>query len=103
MVQRWFKAEDTFVATRGDGTEEFVAKGATKPESDELVIRDQKGSGTLFRPLDLGENEKPPAKSAPAKPVGKGSLDGSDPAGLQAVGEHGPADDGRLAAGVRLD
>ena len=63
MAQRWFTATDTFVATRDDGTEEFVAKGATKPGSDELVIRDQRGTGTLFRPLDVGdEDEKPVAK-----------------------------------------
>jgi hypothetical protein len=62
---RWFKADDTFVATRDDGTEEFVAKGDTKPENDELVIRDQDGSGTLFRPLDPGEAQD--AKTVKAK------------------------------------
>jgi hypothetical protein len=62
---RWFKAEDTFVATRSDGSEELVKEGATKPESDELVIRDQKGSGTLFRALDSGEAQD--AKTVKAK------------------------------------
>jgi hypothetical protein len=66
MAQRWMKAADTFVAMLDDGTQAFVTKGDTLPDSHELVKRDQQGSGALFRPLDAGEEEAPP-KSGPAK------------------------------------
>jgi hypothetical protein len=59
------QAQDTFIAVLGDGTERFVAKGEVFPDGHELVKRDQAGTGTLFRPLDLGEDEKAPAKSQP--------------------------------------
>ena len=61
------QAQDTFIAVLGDGTERFVAKGEVFPDGHELVKRDQAGTGTLFRPLDLGEDEKAPAKSRSAK------------------------------------
>lgn len=64
MAVRWFKAQDTFVATLKDGSEVFVAKGDLKEESHELVKRDQAGTALLFAPLDPAE---PPPKSAPAK------------------------------------
>jgi hypothetical protein len=76
------QAQDTFVAVLADGTERFVAKGEVLSDKHELVVRDQKGSGTLFRPLDLGDGDKAPAKSeakaekaAPVKP-GKGQPGG---------------------------
>lgn len=61
------QAQDTFVAELKDGVMRFVQKGEVFPDSHELVKRDQAGAGVLFRPLDLGEGEKAPAKSAPAK------------------------------------
>lgn len=61
------QAQDTFVAVLKDGTERFVQKGEVFPDSHELVKRDQDGAGQLFRPLDLGDEEKAPAKSEPAK------------------------------------
>ena len=84
MAQRWFKATDTFVAALKDGTEMFVAKGDTLPDSHELVKRDLAGSKTLFKPLDDGEDEKAPARSQPkaepvkaaAAPAGKGQSGG---------------------------
>jgi hypothetical protein len=67
MAQRWFKAQDTFVAVLGDGSQAFVSKGDTLPDSHELVKRDLGGSKTLFRQLDTGEEDEAPAKSEPAK------------------------------------
>jgi hypothetical protein len=79
------QAQDTFVAELKDGTIRRVTKGEVLPDRHELVKRDLEGSGTLFRDLDLGEDEKPPAKSDPdpdekeaepvkaaARPVAKG-------------------------------
>lgn len=60
------QAQDTFVAELKDGTIRRVTKGEVLPDRHELVKRDQDGAGTLFRRLDLGEDE-PPAKSGPAK------------------------------------
>jgi len=61
------QAQDTFVAQLGDGSDRLVTKGEVFSDSHELVKRDQDGSGVLFRPLDLGDDDaKPPAKS-PAK------------------------------------
>lgn len=59
------QAQDTFVAELKDGTIRRVTKGEVLPDRHELVKRDMEGSGTLFRDLDLGEDEKPPAKSEP--------------------------------------
>ena len=59
------QAQDTFVAVLNDGTERLVAKGEVLPDSHELVKRDAKGAGLLFRPLDLGEE---PPKAAPPAP-----------------------------------
>lgn len=64
VAQRWFRAKDTFVAGLADGSEVFVAKGDTKPESHELVQRDLAGAGVLFAPLD---EDKPAAKPRGAK------------------------------------
>lgn len=64
---QWMKAQDTFIAVLGDGTERLVAKGETLPANHELVKRDAKGSGQLFRPLDAGEEEQQPAKPARAR------------------------------------
>jgi hypothetical protein len=58
------QAQDTFVALLDDGSERLVAKGEVLPDSHELVKRDQKGSGTLFRPLNL-EGDDAPAKARP--------------------------------------
>jgi|HubBroStandDraft_2_1064218.scaffolds.fasta_scaffold128048_3 hypothetical protein len=60
MPQRWMRAQDTFVAQLGDGTQAFVTKGDTLPDTHELVKRDADGSGILFKPLDEPE-EAPPA------------------------------------------
>ena len=67
-------AQDTFVAVLGDGTERFVAKGEVLPDGHELVKRDQAGSGTLFRRLDLGEEEAAAAAPRPraARAAAKG-------------------------------
>ena len=62
----WHKAQDTFIAVLDDGTERLVTKVETLAGNHELVKRDLKGSGTLFRPMDTGE-DKAPAKSEPAK------------------------------------
>lgn len=62
------QAQDTFIAVLADGTERLIAKGQVLPDGHELVKRDAKGAGVLFRPLDLGEDDagaKPPAKPAP--------------------------------------
>ena len=67
----WYKAQDTFIAVLDDGTERLVTKGETLAGNHELVKRDLKGSGTLFRPMDTGEDEKAPAKSEPAKAEAK--------------------------------
>lgn len=49
------QATDTFVGILEDGSERLVAKGEVLPDSHELVKRDAKGSGTLFRKLDLDD------------------------------------------------
>jgi hypothetical protein len=87
----WFRAQDTFTADLADHTQVRVVKGDVLPGTHELVKRDAdaakaaaKGSVDrvpLFRPMDDGAEEKPPAKSparaeaksAPAKPAGKAS------------------------------
>lgn len=63
------QAMDTFVATLKDGSDHLITKGQVLPFGHELVRRDRDGSGTLFRPLDLGGEDEPDEepKSAPAK------------------------------------
>jgi hypothetical protein len=58
------QAQDTFVAVLGDGTERLVTKGEMLPDSHELVKRDAKGSGALFRPLNI-DGDETPGKPAP--------------------------------------
>jgi len=70
MAQRYFRAQDTFVAMMTDGSQQFVQKGDVLADSHELVRRDLDGSGLLFRALDTGEDEVP-AKSEPAKAEAK--------------------------------
>jgi hypothetical protein len=76
------QATDTFVATMKDGSDQLVTKGQVLPFGHELVKRDREGTGTLFRPLDLGGEDEPapakseakadpPAKAAPVKAAGK--------------------------------
>lgn len=65
------QAQDTFVADLKDGTPVRVTRGEVFSDSHELVKRDQAGSGTLFKKLDLGEDEQAPAKSQPAKAEAK--------------------------------
>lgn len=62
------QAQDTFIAVLDDGTERLVTKGEVFADGHELVKRDLKGSGMLFRKLDLGEEEAAPA---PAKVTAK--------------------------------
>lgn len=58
------QAQETFVAEL-NGTSVRVAKGEVFADKHALVKLDQAGSGTLFKPLDLGDDdEKPPPKSA---------------------------------------
>ena len=60
------QAQDTFVAVLDDGTERLTVKGDVLPDSHELVKRDQAGSGTLFRPLNIdGEAEADAPKPKP--------------------------------------
>jgi hypothetical protein len=54
-----YQAMDSFVAGLAGGGEIRVMKGEVLPDKHELVQRDLKGSGTLFRHLDL-EEEAPP-------------------------------------------
>jgi len=61
------QAQDTFVAVMDDGSERLVTRGEMLPDSHELVKRDAKGAGTLFRPVNIDGDDTPPAKSAPAK------------------------------------
>jgi hypothetical protein len=57
------QATDTFVATMKDGSDQLITKGQVLPFGHELVRRDRDGSGTLFRPLDLGGEDEPDPKS----------------------------------------
>jgi hypothetical protein len=59
-------AQDTFVAELKDGSMLRVQKGSTWPDRHEVVALDA-GRGHLFKDLDLGEDEAPRPKSAPAK------------------------------------
>lgn len=65
-----YQAMDSFVAALADGSEIRVMKGEVLPDKHELVLRDQKGSGTLFRKLNLDDEEALP----PAGPKPKASL-----------------------------
>lgn len=55
---RWFTAQDTFNVDLKGGGSKTVLKGATLPESDEVVK--QIGEGLLFRLTDPGEDEPAP-------------------------------------------
>ena len=57
------QAQDTFVGVLQDGSERLVTRGEVMPDSHELVKRDQKASGLLFRPLNVDGDEPPPAKA----------------------------------------
>lgn len=83
------QAQDTFVTVLNDGTERFVAKGEVLSDSHELVKRDQKGAGVLFRKLDLGDEA--PAKSEPAKAEAKAAPVRAAPARAQAKPAAGKA------------
>jgi hypothetical protein len=61
------QAQDTFIAVLDDGTERLVTKGEVFADGHELVKRDLKGSGMLFRKLDLGEDEEAKPKPAARK------------------------------------
>lgn len=66
------QAMDSFVAALEDGSEIRVMKGEVLPDKHELVLRDQKGSGTLFRALNL-DDEELPAGPKPKVAARKGS------------------------------
>lgn len=59
-----YQAMDSFVAALAGGGEVRVMKGEVLPDRHELVLRDLAGSGTLFRRLDL-DDEEPPAGPRP--------------------------------------
>jgi hypothetical protein len=65
------QAQDTFVAVLADGTERLVTKGEMLPDSHELVKRDAKGSGGLFKPLNIDGDEAAETKST-SKPKASG-------------------------------
>jgi hypothetical protein len=65
------QAMDSFVAELKDGSQVRVMKGEVLPDKHELVIRDQKGSGTLFRALDLDGEEPPPGPKPRVSPARK--------------------------------
>jgi hypothetical protein len=67
-----YQSMDSFVAELGDGSEMRVMKGEVLPDAHELVKRDLKGSGTLFRKLDL-EEEPPPGPKPKVAPARKSS------------------------------
>lgn len=60
------QAQDTFTVELKDGSWLRVSKGEVFADSHEVVKLDA-GRGLLFKPLDFGEDEKPPAKRQPAK------------------------------------
>jgi hypothetical protein len=57
------QAQDTFTVTLKDGSSMRVSKGEVFADNSEVVKLDD-GRGLLFKPLDFGEGEKPPPKSA---------------------------------------
>jgi hypothetical protein len=60
---QWHQSQDSFVAELGDGSQLRVMKGDLLPAGHELVRRDADCSGTLFRPLDVGDDDAQPARS----------------------------------------
>ncbi len=60
------QAQDTFTVQLEDGSSLRISKGEVFASSHEVVKLDA-GRGLLFKPLDFGEAEAPPPKSAPAK------------------------------------
>ena len=64
------QAQDTFVAELKAGPL-FVAKGQVFADGHEVVKLDA-GRGLLFKPLDLGDEEPPAAKPAPARRTAAG-------------------------------
>lgn len=64
------QAQDTFVAELKAGPL-FVAKGQVFADGHEVVKLDA-GRGILFKPLDLGDEEPPAAKPAPARRAAAG-------------------------------
>ena len=60
------QAMDTFIAILDDGSDRVVHRGEVFPDGHELVKRDAAGSGMLFRPLDLGDDDPKPAKKTAA-------------------------------------
>ena len=69
MAQRQplMQATDTFVATMPDGSDHLITKGQVLPSGHPLVKRDRDGSGTLFRPMDLGGEDDEEPGSGPAE------------------------------------
>jgi hypothetical protein len=65
-----YQAMDSFVAALKSGAELRVMKGEVLPDKHELVLRDQAGSKTLFRKLNLDDEDVAP----PAGPKPKASL-----------------------------
>lgn len=62
---------DSFVAELANGSEVRVMKGEILPDRHELVQRDLAGSRTLFRKLNL-EDEEPPAGPKAKIPLARG-------------------------------
>ena len=73
------QAQDTFTVQLKDGSSLRISKGEVFASSHEAVLLDA-GRGLLFRPLDFGEEEAPPAKSAPAKAEAKAAVKAGRPA-----------------------
>ena len=67
---QWYQAPDPFVIEL-DGVPVSVPKGKTLPETDPVVRHDLAHGGKLFRPLDMGEEEKPAPRSAAARAAAK--------------------------------
>jgi hypothetical protein len=51
-------AQDTFVAETAEGASIRVSKGEPFPDGHPLVRLDKAGSGTLFKPMDEGDDGK---------------------------------------------
>ena len=85
------QAMDTFVAVMGDGSERLVTKGEMLPDSHELVKRDSKGGGALFRPVNIDGDDE----SAPAKSTAKADAKAEAPA----VVKPAPAGRGKASSG----
>lgn len=62
-MAQFMQAQDTFTVELADGSSLRVSKGEVFAGSHEVVKLDD-GRGLLFKPLDSGEDEKPPPKSA---------------------------------------